>query len=387
MFLRWLEPVFKVSLEIQDEKRLSGNDLFLLLEYIMLYGSISRAASKAGVSYRYAWGLLQEAEKALGLILVEKQAGGYAGGGALLTAGGRDILREYKDFRGRVDRELSDFLRRAGQIQSLPAGPPPEEEAKNFLLLASTMEPVETGLMDALETAFFQEKGIFVRHLAAGSGRALEIARGGRVDMVLTHAPELEREFMAEGWGAYQFPVMTNDFALVGPAADPAGVASLSGPGEIAGMFGQIAAARAPFVTRGDHSGTHFREMEIWEKAGVQPAGDWYLQYPGVAGNLGAQGYARGKGAYMLTDMASFLLTRGESGFRVFRDTALHPCRELENTFVLTLVNPEKVPSSRLKDASVFARWLLKEKGRKIIAEFGRDTFGKPLFSLLENPA
>ncbi len=376
--------MFKILLEIEEEKRLSGNDLFVLLEYVMLYGSISQAAAKAGVSYRYAWGLLQEAEKAFKVTLLEKQAGGYAGGGALLTAEGKDILREYKDFKGRVDRELADFLRRTGNIQSIPDAAPEEEGEKNFLLLASTMEPVETGLLDALETAFYNERGLFVRHLAAGSGRALEIARGGRVDMVLTHAPELEREFMEEGWGAYQYPVMTNDFALVGPLSDPAGIAAVKGRIHITDIFRRIAGARAPFVTRGDHSGTHLRELEIWEKAGTAPAGDWYKLYPGVAGNLGALGFARGKGAYMLTDMASYRLSRGEGDYRVFLDTSPVPCPELENTFVLTLVNPEKVPSSRLKDASLFARWLLKEKGRKIIADFGRGPYEKPLFALLD---
>lgn len=374
--------MFKISLDIEEQKRLSGNDLFALLENIMLYGSISRAASKIEVSYRYAWGLLQEAEKALELTLVEKQAGGYAGGGALLTAEGTNILREYKDFKNRVERELTDFLNRTGNIRHMPAQPTKEEEEKNFLLLASTMEPVETGLLDALEAAFFKERGIYVRHLAAGSGRALEIARGGRVDMVLTHAPGLEKVFMEEGWGAYQFPVMTNDFALVGPAADPAGVAGIKDNGSIAGTFRRIARAKTSFVTRGDHSGTHLRELEIWEKAGVSPSGDWYISYPGVAGNLGALRFARGKQAYMLTDMASYYLSHGEGDYRVFLDTDSASCKDLENIFVLTLVNPEKVPSSRLKDASLFARWLLKEKGRKIITDFGRDTYEKPLFAI-----
>lgn len=366
--------MFKHLLEIENRKRISGDDLFILLEYILLYGSISRAAAQAGVSYRYAWGLLQEAEKVLQAVLVEKQVGGYTGGGAFLTAEGKKLLQEYKEYKKQVDQQLALFARKSGYLQQLPAQEETDldKTANHFLFLATSLEPVETGLLDELESAFYRDKKILVRHLATGSGKALKIAQKGRVDMVLTHAPELEASFMAEGWGVFKAPVMSNDFVLVGPAADPAGIKEKGGKIEAAEAFRRIALSKTPFVTRGDHSGTHLREVEIWEKAGIAPQGSWYLFYPGVAGNLGALRFAREKKACMLTDLASYITSYGQGELDILLDSQSAAGDELKNTFVIMLVNPEKVHFPRLEDSLIFARWLLKEEGRKIISEFGR---------------
>lgn len=374
--------MFRLVIELGSRKRLSGNDLFTLLENILLYGSISRAATNAGVSYRYAWGLLQEAETVLNMNLLEKQVGGLAGGGALLTAEGKKLLLEYERFQQVTDRQLARFVARTGLPSPKPSRSGQEVRKPNrFLLLASTLEPVEAGLLDELETAFYRQKGILVRHLAAGSGRAMEIARGGRVDMVLTHAPELEREFKTQGWAFSQTPVMSSNYLLVGPVTDPAGIERAAADSTVE-AFRLIASARMPFITRGDHSGTHLREVEIWEQCGITPQGNWYLLYPGVAGNLGALRFAREKNAYMLTDTASYHLSRGEDCMKVFVNTG--GASELINEFVLTLVNPGKVPHSNLKEASLFARWLTREEGRQIIASFGSDTYGQQLFTPLE---
>lgn len=377
--------MFKHVLEIENRKRISGNDLFILLEHISIYGSISRAASQAGVSYRYAWGLLQEAEKILQTILVEKQVGGYAGGGAFLTAEGNKLLQEYKEFKEQVDRQLALFTRKSGYPQQVTNRKDIAQDraANNFLFLATSLEPVETGLLDELENAFYRQKKILVRHLATGSGRALIIAQKGRVDMVLTHAPGLESSFMAEGWGVYKAPVMSNDFVVVGPAADPVGIREKDGKAEVADVFRKIALSGAPFVTRGDHSGTHLRELEIWEKAGIDPQGSWYLFYPGVAGNLGALKFAREKKAYMLTDLASYTLYYSQGELDILLDSSNIAGEELANTFVIMLVNPAKVHFPRLEDSFIFARWLLKEEGRMIISEYGRDLYQKPLFTPL----
>lgn len=376
--------IFKHVLELESKKRVSASDLFSLLDFVQLYGSISKAASRMGVSYRYAWGLLQEAEKSLGMSLLEKHAGGFAGGGALLTAEGRNLLQEYKDFMEKIDGELTRFMDRTGHLKSVRAPVEPEEGGQvNFLLLASTLELVETGLMDELEKSFFREKNILVRHLAAGSGRALDIARGGRVDMVFTHAPDLEQEFISEGWGAYSAPIMSSDYLLAGPGTDPAGLRQIKSPVRAREAFGKIARSGAPFVTRGDHSGTHLREVSLWEKSGITPGGEWYHFYPGVAGNLGALRYAREKSAYMLTDTASYYLSRLENEMEIFVESGGSAEGDLANIFTLTLVNPRKVPSSRMDEALSFARWLQKEEGRKIIKEFGRGVYTRPLFNLL----
>ncbi|HOL17161.1 MAG TPA: LysR family transcriptional regulator [Bacillota bacterium] len=374
--------LFKNALEIIAHKRLSGDDLFTLLENIMLYGSISRAAAEAGVSYRYAWGLIQESEKAMQATLVDKYVGGYAGGGALLTAKGKKLLQEYKAYKQAVDHRLEQFMQQTfrGETQATKA-----KEMKRtdyFLLLASTLEPVEAGLLDELEGAYYLERGVLIRHLAAGSGRALEIAKSGRVDMTFTHAPELEEQFMAEGWGACQAAIMSSDFILVGSPGDPAGLGRAGPSLSVAEAFRLIADSHSPFITRGDHSGTHLRETAIWEKCGIIPGGDWYLFYPGVAGNLGALRFAREKGAYILVDRASFYLSRSEAEMKIFIGEDDPAPEELANTFVLTAVNPDKIPSVQLEEASRFMRWLQKEKGRAIIDSFGRESYREPLFKL-----
>ncbi len=377
---------FKVYIELEAEKRLSGDALFTLLDHIATTGSISQASTRAGVSYRYSWGLLQRAEKALGLKLVETQAGGAAGGGTFLTREGRDLLLQYRAFQREVSEQMKRYLP-GMEVAKEPFQPNQQQDQQDLhgqpLILASTMEPVETGLLDVLEQAFYRCSGILVRHIAAGSGRALEIARGGRVDMVLSHAPELEEQFMQEGWGALQVHVMSNPFAVVGPHADPAGIGTFTGREGVAEAFQRIAAVRAPFISRADRSGTHLREQEFWKSAGVEPQGDWYVQSSGLAGNLGILRLAQGKKAYALVDRASHILSR--LALRVFllpeEKTGRYP--ELTNHFALTLVNPERVAAVRFTEALTFARWLQGNKAREMIQDFGMENFGKALFSVI----
>ncbi len=387
---------FKVSLELEGEKKLSGDDLFALLDQIETTGSISRAASNLGVSYRYSWGLIQKAESALGLKLVDKQAGGAAGGGTLLTREGRDLLMQYRAFRSEINDQISRYLpadRGDADPVFIEDKPTPLKEPvlnespdatrtlDSHLILASTMEPVETGLLDVLEQAFYRESGILVRHIAAGSGRALEIAREGRVDLVLTHAPELEEQFMQEGWGALKIHIMSNHFVVVGPDSDPAGIKDSSRAPGVVEAFQRIAQEKAPFVSRGDRSGTHLREMQIWEMAGVDPDGDWHIKSAGLVGNLGILRLAREKQAYTLVDRASYILSR--LALKVFfqreEQKELYP--ELVNRFSLTLVNPERASSVRFEEAIKFARWLQGSEARSIIQGFGVETFHAPLFS------
>ncbi|MEW5919571.1 MAG: substrate-binding domain-containing protein [Bacillota bacterium] len=376
---------FKVSLELEGEKRISCDDLFSLLENILKYGSISRAASEMGISYRYSWGIVGAAEKALGLELVHRQVGGYEGGGTSLSREGRELLEQYRSFKQEVDSQLQHFIKRTS-----PSRRPPASEVlvdnnipEKHLLLASTMEPVETGLLDVLEEAFFQSTGILVRHIALGSGRALEMARKGRVDMALTHAPDLEEEFMRDGWGISAFPVMANDFVLAGPAADPAGIKMIDKAGGVKEAFRRIASSRAPFISRDDRSGTHLRELHIWEGAGVIPGEDWYIVSSGIAGNMGVLRLAREKQAYSLVDRATFLLSRSQDSMKIYigneEGTALPG--ELDNVFSLLLVNPQRVSSVNFEGAVRFAQWIQEAEARQIIDGFGRESFGTPLFS------
>ncbi len=380
--------LFRVTVELKGEKRLSASDLFDLLENILIYGSISRSASEQGVSYRYAWGLIRSAEKTLGLKLVYRQAGGHAGGGTSLTGEGRILLEQYALFKQEMDTQLLRFVGRAALAGRMP---PSErtagvETSERHLLLASTMEPAETGLLDVLEQAFFQSFGILVRHIALGSGRALQIAKKGRIDLTLTHAPELEAEFVRDGWGKTRHPVMSNDFLVVGPAADPAGLRVSSGTGSAKEAFKKIALSRAPFISRGDRSGTHLRELSLWESAGVSSEGEWYMVSPGIVGNTGALRVAVERQAYVFIDRAAFLLSGVGEKMEVFCDREQESAlsEELENIFSMIVLNPVKMPAINEEDAALFARWIREEEARNIIANFGRESFGRPLFSIPE---
>ena len=374
---------FKVSIELDGDKKLSGDKLFALLDHIETSGSISQASSRVGVSYRYSWGLIQKAENALGLKLVEKQAGGSAGGGTFLTREGRDLLMQYRAFRSEISNQMKRYLPASG-IQEKPSylekQSTIQDQQEHHLILASTMEPVETGLLDVLEQAFYLHSGIYVRHIAAGSGRALEIARSGRVDMVLTHAPELEDQFMQEGWGALKVHIMSNPFVVVGPDADPAGIGDINKRGVVK-AFQRIAEKKAPFVSRADLSGTHLREMQIWESAGVKPEGGWYVQSTGLVGNLGILRLAQEKQAYTLVDWASHILSRLSNRVLFQQSDAGDFFPELTNRFALTLVNPERVSSVRFEEALKFAQWLQGREAGEIIQNFGRENFKTPLFS------
>ncbi len=380
---RDISAAFKISLELEGEKRISASDLFELLENIMRYGSISRASSNLGFSYRYSWGLLKEAEKALGVGLVEKQAGGYAGGGTSLAPGGRELLMQYRAFKQEVDSGLERFLSAPSPGKDISAGHAMEHTGKQ-LLLASTMEPVETGLLDLLEQAFFRVSGILVRHVSLGSGRALQMAREGRVDMVLTHAPRLEEEFMRQGWGKERFPLMANDFVLAGPLADPAGLQELEEEKKITAALQRIAERRAPFISRGDSSGTHLKEQELWKEAGIIPAGEWYIQSPGVAGNLGTLRLAAEKLAYALVDRATLLVSRSHEEMTVYLDKGEREAEErLQNIFVLITLSPERIPSVQEREAALFAHWATGEEGQGIISTFGQDNYSRPFFKAL----
>lgn len=378
--------MFKVSVELEGEKRLSASALFELLENIMIYGSISRSASKQGISYRYAWGLIQSAEKTLGLRLVLRQAGGHAGGGTSLTSEGRDLLEQYTQFKQEVETQLLRFAGRAALLQRQPSRrrSVDAEDPEKHLLLASTMEPVETGLLDVLEGAFFQSHGILVRHIALGSGRALQIAKKGRIDMALTHAPELEEDFLLGGWGKKRIPVMSNDFLLVGPPGDPAALEEPGGTGSAGEAFRKIVSSCSSFVSRGDRSGTHLKEMKLWDAAGVEPQGEWYHVSPDLVGNTGILRLAIEKQAYTLVDRATYLLSRSGEKLRVFcdREEGKTLPGELENIFSLIVLNSEQVPAANEEDALLFARWIKGREARDIISRFGEESFSRPLFSV-----
>jgi tungstate transport system substrate-binding protein len=138
------------------------------------------------------------------------------------------------------------------------------------ILLASTIGPIDAGIVGALEEAFTKKTGIIVEHQGAGTGQALKMAETGKFDLVLVHAKALEDKFVADGFGAKRYDLMYNDFVILGPASDPAGIRGMK---DSAAALRRIAEAKALFVTRGDKSGTHVKELEVWKKAGTEPQG------------------------------------------------------------------------------------------------------------------
>jgi len=354
---------WEVTVSLGNE--LPGGILLRLLTGIKETGSLSRAAREAGISYRYAWSLLNKLEDTLSQQLLVRKAGGYAGGGTELTGPGLRLLSYLLALRQETRLQLASLLYGPGR-----------ENKDRHLVVASTMEPVVTGLMDVLEQAYLQETGTVVHHVAAGSGQALELAKAGRADLCLTHAPELEEKFVADGWGTRCLPVMFNDYVLVSPAGDPADVC---GTTEVVNGLQKIAASGANFVSRSDLSGTNLLELALWRKAGIEPAGkQWYRESRSVLGSYAALQEAAKLRGYTLVDRASFLAGNAP-GLMI----CLEGDQVLVNVFSAI---PVSAPSADQEGAEQLADWLAGPTAQNIIAGFGRHNFSCPLFKPVNLP-
>jgi len=248
-------------------------------------------------------------------------------------------------------------------------------QTSKFILLSSTIGPIDSGIVEFLENQFEKETGIRVRHVGAGTGAALDIARKGNVDLVLVHAKSLEEKFVNEGFGTERIDLMYNDFVIVGPPNDPAGIKGMKQATEALKVISQKGVV---FISRGDKSGTHVAEMELWNKAGLKPSGPWYVIYEkGSEGNVPTLRHTDQKGAYTVIDRATFLTLKDQVKLVVLveKDEALL------NYITLIPVNPKKFNKVNYDDAVVFAKWLTSpEKGQKIIRDFGKDKYRSPLF-------
>ena len=248
-------------------------------------------------------------------------------------------------------------------------------DSQGFVFLASTIGPIDSGIVALLEDQFEKETGIRVRHVGAGTGEALKISQKGQIDLVMVHAKSMEEKFVKAGYGTERIPLMYNDFVIVGPAADPAGI---RGTKSAAAALRLIADKKASFVSRGDKSGTHIAEMDLWRKADIKPAGTWYRVYEqGASGNAPTLKYTDQVGAYTIIDRATVLSLKKQIniGILVEGDEALL------NYISLIPVNPAKFPAVNARDAKVFVEWLTApEKGQRIIRDFGKDQYGSPLF-------
>jgi len=248
-------------------------------------------------------------------------------------------------------------------------------QSSKFILLASTIGPIDAGIVGLLENEFEKEKGIRIRHVGAGTGAALDIARQGNVDLVLVHAKSLEEKFVKEEFGTERIDLMYNDFVIVGPSSDPAGIKGMKQATE---ALKRISERGVTFISRGDKSGTHVAEMQLWEKAGIQPSGSWYVTYEkGSEGNVPTLRYTDHKEAYTVIDRATVLSIKDQIKLAVLveKDDALL------NYMTLIPVNPQKYPRANYGDVMILIKWLTSpEKGQKIIRDFGIDKYGSPLF-------
>ncbi len=235
---------------------------------------------------------------------------------------------------------------------------------QQFITVASTTSTEQSGLFKHLLPVFEKKTGIQVRVVALGTGQALDMARRGDADVVFVHDREAEEKFLAEGFGVQRFEVMYNDFVLVGPKADPAKVA---GGKNIIDAYRKIAAAAAPFASRGDKSGTHAAELRLWKIAGIDPQtgkGTWYRETgSGMGPTLNT---ASGMNAYSFTDRGTWLSfkNRGELVISVEGD------QRLFNQYGVMLVNPAKHPHVKKDMGQAFVDWVISPEGQRTIAEY-----------------
>ena len=242
----------------------------------------------------------------------------------------------------------------------------------NFIIVQSTTSTQNSGLFEHLLPLFTKKTGIEVRVVAVGTGQALKNAKNGDGDVVLVHSQRDEEKFVADGWGVKRYPVMYNDFIVVGPKADPAEIAGLKQAPE---ALKKIAEAKALFASRADDSGTHKAELKLWEEAGVDPrpsSGSWYLE---TGSGMGATlNTAVGKQAYALTDRGTWLAFANKDDFKVL----VEGDDKLFNQYGVILVNPTKHPNVKAKEGQAFIDWLVSPEGQAAIARYTID--GQQLF-------
>src|SRR5215510_8733859 len=258
-----------------------------------------------------------------------------------------------------------------GTLVALLALSPAQAQDKS-IVVASTTSPQDSGLFGHILLLFKAKTGIDVRVTAQGTGQALDTGRRGEADVLFIHAKAEEEKFVADGFGVKRYPVMYNDFVLIGPKTDPAGI---KGIGDVVTALQAIKAKAASFVSRGDRSGTHIRELNLWKAAGIDIAkdkGHWCKQIGlGMTATLHA---ASASNSYVLADLGTWLSfkNRGELDIHVQGDTRLF------NQYSVILVNPAKHPHVKMDLGQAFIDWLISREGKNAIA--GYKIEGQQLF-------
>lgn len=240
------------------------------------------------------------------------------------------------------------------------------------LILSTTTSTMDTGLLEeALLPAFSTGTGYKVKPLSLGTGQAIKMGEKCEADVVLVHARSLEDKFVADGYGINRRDVMYNDFVLLGPQGDPAGA---KGTKTIAEALRAMADKGAVFISRGDNSGTHVKEKELWKQAGLEPKkGSYQEAGQGMGQTLQI---AAEKGGYTLSDRGTYLAQKGKIGLEIVSAGD----KPLLNPYGIIEVNPSKCPQVNSQGARALSDFIVSDEGQKIIADFGKDRFGEPLF-------
>ncbi len=243
------------------------------------------------------------------------------------------------------------------------------------LLMATTTSTEDTGLLNVLAPEFKKASGIELRWTATGTGKALKLGENCDVDVLMVHAPDAEKKFVADGFGLGRREIMYNDFVIIGPAADPAGVKGRS----VKQALEAVAAKKAGFVSRGDKSGTHMMELDLWKAAGlaVPEKEPWYAQ--AGQGMMATITIAAEKNGYTLADRGTYIKYENNLGGNPPLKILVEGDQTLLNQYAVIAVNPAKCPKAKLDLAQAFSAWIAGAEGQKVIRDF--KVMGKPLFT------
>ena len=248
------------------------------------------------------------------------------------------------------------------------------EEDGGVLMMATTTSTEDTGLLDYLQPLFKEDTGIDLQWTAVGTGEALKLGEDGQVDIVLVHAKASEEEFIENGFGVERFPVMYNDFVIVGPA-EP-----IEKTDDVAAVFGKIQEEQLPFVSRGDDSGTDKKEKKIWKELELDPTEN--PNYLESGQGMGATlTMANEKNAYCMTDRGTWLKQSIDSENDYVIDIVCEGGKQLLNQYGVIAVNPEKYPDLNNEAANQFIEWITSDKVQELISEFGVEEYGQALFT------
>lgn len=254
--------------------------------------------------------------------------------------------------------------------------PAAKDEGAKKLILATTTSTKDSGLLDEILPQFEKEAGYKVDVISVGSGEAMEMGKNGEADVLLVHSPKDEEAFVKDGHADAdgRMDVMYNDFVIVGPKDDPAAVADTKG--DAVKAFEAISKGKETFVSRADDSGTHKKELSIWEKAKITPKGDWYVEAAAGMGDVITM--TDEKSGYTLSDRATWLNVGKNTELKILCEK--DESGVLNNQYGVICVNPEKNENINAEGAKAFQKWIVSDETQKIIGEFGAKEYGESLF-------